>query len=204
MPEHRREHPVGIVRVDQQRRDLLAVAQPEVLPGLAAVRRLVDAVAHRQVGALQPFAAAGVDHPRVRRRHRERADRLRRLRVEQRPPGPARVVGLPDAAVVDAHVEHVGLSRHPHRRHRPSPPERPDQPPAQLREQGWIDPATALVATAPVGGGGRQRIGCDRGPGRQAGRRGRSSRRGCGGQGGDRQTRRRGLGSRSDLQKVRP
>ena len=92
MAEHRDEDAVGIARIDGDLRDLLAVAQAEVRPGLAGVGGLVDAVADGEVGALQAFAAADVDDVRVRRRDRERADRAGRLVVEDRLPGAA-VVG---------------------------------------------------------------------------------------------------------------
>ena len=47
-------------------RDLLRVAQPEMRPGLAGVGGLVDAVADREIGPLQAFAAADVDDVRDR------------------------------------------------------------------------------------------------------------------------------------------
>ena len=109
MAEHRGEDPIRIVRIDGERRDLLAVAQAEVRPGAAGVGRSVDAVAHREVGALQPLAAADVDDVRIRRRHRDRADRLRRLVVEDGLPGAPVVVGPPDAAVADADVEDIRM-----------------------------------------------------------------------------------------------
>src|SRR5216117_2906668 len=67
VPQHRREHPVGIPRIDHDRRDLLAVPEPEMAPRGAAVRALVDPVPDRQIGALQPLAAPHVDGPRVGR-----------------------------------------------------------------------------------------------------------------------------------------
>ena len=48
MAEHGDEQPVGVPRVDHDLRDLLAVAQAEMRPGLAGVGRLVDAVAGRR------------------------------------------------------------------------------------------------------------------------------------------------------------
>ena len=107
MAEHRDEETVRVAGIDEDRADLPAVAQAEVLPRPPAVGRFVDAVADREVRPLQSLAAADVDDVRVRRRDRERADRLRRLLVEDRRPGAAGVVGLPDAAVVDADVEEV-------------------------------------------------------------------------------------------------
>ena len=48
---------------------------------------------------MQAFAAADVDDVRIGRRDGDRADRLRRLVVEDRVPRAAVVVDLPDAAV---------------------------------------------------------------------------------------------------------
>src|SRR5689334_23979558 len=61
---------IRIVRVDEDRRDLLAVAQPEMPPGGAAVRRPVDPVAHRQIGPLQSFATPDVEIGRASCRER--------------------------------------------------------------------------------------------------------------------------------------
>ena len=45
-PERRREHAIGIARIDSDRRDLEPVCQPEMPPGGPAVGGLVDPVAH--------------------------------------------------------------------------------------------------------------------------------------------------------------
>ena len=72
---------------------------PMLLPGGAGVGGLVDAVAHHVAVADRPrFAGAGPHDARIRRRDRERADRLHRLLVEDRREGPRAVGGLPDAA----------------------------------------------------------------------------------------------------------
>ena len=111
--EHRGEDAVGVARVDGERRDLLPLLEAEVLPGLAAVGRLVDAVADREIGALQPLARADVERLRRRGSDRDGADRLRRLAVEDRLPGSAVVVRAPDAAVADADIEDAGVTRRP-------------------------------------------------------------------------------------------
>ena len=82
----------GIARVDGDLRDLLAVAQAEMRPGLAGVGGFVDAVADREIGTLQSLAAADVDDVRIGRRDGDRADGSGRLIVEDRIPGAA-VVG---------------------------------------------------------------------------------------------------------------
>ena len=112
MAERRDEQARRILRVDDDRADLARVPQAEVVPRPAGVARAIDPVADREIGALQPFAAADVDDVRIRRRDRDRADRLRRLAVEDRRPRQPVVGALPDAAVVDADVEQVRLLRH--------------------------------------------------------------------------------------------
>ncbi len=110
MPQHRDEQPVGILRIDGDIGDHLAVAQSEVRPGLAGVGRLVHPVARRQVGPDDARPAADVDDVRVRRGDGDRADRARRLLVEERHPRGAVIGGAPDAAIVEADVEDVRLA----------------------------------------------------------------------------------------------
>ena len=64
--------------------------------------------------------------------HRDGADRLRRLVVEDRIPGAAVVVRLPDAAVDLPHVEDIGLAGHAGGGARPAAAERADHAPAHL------------------------------------------------------------------------
>src|SRR6185295_8106845 len=51
---------IGVRRVDEDAADLLAVAQADVRPGLAAVRGLIDAIPLRDVGAHVRLAGADV------------------------------------------------------------------------------------------------------------------------------------------------
>ena len=53
MSGHRHEQMIGIARIDRDLRDLLAVAQAEMRPGLARIGRFVDAVADRKIGPMQ-------------------------------------------------------------------------------------------------------------------------------------------------------
>jgi hypothetical protein len=107
MTQRRDKEPVRIARVDDDLRDLLRVAKAVVRPGLAAVVRAVDAVARGEVRALISLAAAYIDDVRIGRRDRDRADRARRLIVEDRHPGSAVVGRLPHAAVVEADEEGI-------------------------------------------------------------------------------------------------
>jgi len=112
--------------------DLLPVAEPAVLPGAAAIAGAVDAVADRQVGPQQPFTARDVDDVGIGRCHRDGADRLGRLSLEDRLPGAAGVVGSPHPAVDGADVENTWLPRNPGHRARASAAHRPDQTPGEI------------------------------------------------------------------------
>ena len=138
MAEHGDQDAARIVRIDDEGRDLLAVRQAEVTPRLAGVAGLVDPVAHGEVGALQPFARADVDDGGIGGSDGERADRARRLPVEQRGPGAPVIRGAPHAAVIDADVEQVGLTRHARRGHRAAAAKRADRAPMQVGKQGRV------------------------------------------------------------------
>src|SRR5579871_1424138 len=109
MPEHGDEESVWVPRIDQDRGDLLSLAKSEMAPGFSAIRALVDSVADGEVGALQALAAPHIDDIGVGGGERDGADGSGGLVVEGGVPGAAVVVGLPDAAVVDADVEDIGL-----------------------------------------------------------------------------------------------
>ena len=105
--------------------------RPRCVQVLPRVGGLVDAVAVGEIGPLQALAAADVDDVRVGRRDGEGADGAGRLVVEDRLPGAAVVGGLPDAAVVDADVEDVGLAGHAGGADGAAAAERADHAPAQ-------------------------------------------------------------------------
>ena len=132
MAEYRDEEAVGILRIDRDRRNLLTVAQTEMRPRRTGVGRLVDAVADRQIRTLQSLAAAGIDDVWIARRHRERADRSGRLRVEDRRPRSPGVVALPHAAVDDADVKEVRMARDAGDRRRAAAAQRSDETPMQV------------------------------------------------------------------------
>jgi hypothetical protein len=150
--QRRHENAVRVPWIDEHRADLPRVPQPEVLPAASGVGRFVDAVADRQVGPLEAFAAADVDDVRIGRRDGNRADRLRRLIVEQRRPGVAVVGRLPDAAVVDADIEDVRLLGDAGGAHRAAAAERADVAPLEHPEQCL--PAGRLVAGSWLLGAG--------------------------------------------------
>ena len=139
----------GVLRIDDDLRDLLRVAQAEVRPRLAGVGGLVDAVAGRQVGPLLRLAGADVDDVGIRGRHRQRADRAGGLLVEDRQPGAAGVGGLPHAAVDDADVEGVRLARHAVERLGAAGAVRADVAPLHFAKQSRIEAGRPLGLTRP-------------------------------------------------------
>src|SRR5438270_11706516 len=110
MASHRGKNLVGISGIDGELRNLLAVAEAKVRPGLARVGRFVNAVADRQVRPMQPLTAADIDHVRVRRRYSNRADGASRLVVKNRLPCASVVIGLPHPAIAHANVKDIRLA----------------------------------------------------------------------------------------------
>ena len=110
---HRRPHRVRVLRVHDDRGDVLGVLQPLVGPGVAAVLGKIDAVAKAHVAAADVFARADPDPIRLRGIDGDVADRVRHLLVEQRSPGDARVFCFPDPARTHGHVPDAVVSRVP-------------------------------------------------------------------------------------------
>src|SRR5262249_40873729 len=114
------------------RTDLLSITQSHIAPGLAAIDRFVETIAHREVRPQrQPFATANVENVRIRWRNSQVADRTRRLIVEDRLPCVAIIGRLPYAAVVDTDIEDIGLPRHTCSAYSATCAERSDASPAQ-------------------------------------------------------------------------
>jgi hypothetical protein len=87
---------------------VLGLLETHVLPGLAAVRRLVDAVAVGDAALAVVLARADRDHQRVLGVDRDAADREGALALEDGGPGGAGVGGLPHAAGSHGHVPGMG------------------------------------------------------------------------------------------------
>src|SRR5207248_6765343 len=100
---------VGVARIDDDARDPLRLREPHVLPALAAVDGLVDAVADGDGIARPRFARSHPDDLRILRIDLHLADRLHRLLVEDGLEGGAAVLALPDPAARRSH-EQQGLS----------------------------------------------------------------------------------------------
>ena len=112
MAEHGSEDSIGIARIDGERGNLETIAQSEMSPGFSGVRRFVDSVADREIGAMQAFAAGYINDIGIRGSYCDGANRLRRFVVEDRRPGAAIVVRLPDSAVDLAYIENIRLAGH--------------------------------------------------------------------------------------------
>ena len=133
------ENAVGIFRIDENRGDLLRVAETEMRPGFSRVGGFVNAIAGGKIGALQTFAAADVNDIGIGRCDGQRADGAGGLVVENRIPGVSKIGGLPDAAVDGSHVENVGLVRDAGDGHGAASAERADAAPAHFRIEFLIE-----------------------------------------------------------------
>ena len=112
-----------------------------MLPSAASVGRAVHAVAVRRHDAADGVLThSHVDHVRVGRSDRDRADRCRtERRVGDALPRRARVGGLPDSASDAAEVVGKGIRRHAGHRNRSATPEGADVAPLHALEQLAID-----------------------------------------------------------------
>ena len=129
MSQYGHEEAVGVVRIDADLRNLLAVAEAQMRPRRSGVCGFVDTVAGGKVGPVQTFAAAGVDDIGIGGRDGQRSDRTRWLAIEDRRPRAAVVVGLPDAAVHGAHIEDSRLRGNAGGGARAAAAQRPDHAP---------------------------------------------------------------------------
>ncbi len=112
LPQRADEHAIRIVRVDDDAADVAGFFEAHVLPVVAGVGRLVDAVAHR-VERPDEERLAGPGPHGVGRGvgDRERADGGDLLVIEDRLPVHAAVLRLPDAARGRADVVHHRIPR---------------------------------------------------------------------------------------------
>ena len=103
---HRRDPDgVRVRRMHDDAGDALRFAQTDVRERLAAIGRLVDAVAERRALPVVRLARPDVDDVRIRLRDRDVADRVRRVGVEDRRELDAVVRGLPDPRGGEADVD---------------------------------------------------------------------------------------------------
>ena len=111
MSEHSRKNSVGVMRIDGQGRNLLAVTEAQMFPCLSCVGRFVNPIAHRKIRPMQSLPACHIDNVRIRIRNSNGADRLRRLPIKDWIPRPPIVVAFPHPTIHLAHVEDIRLAR---------------------------------------------------------------------------------------------
>ncbi len=151
MAEDGDEDAIGILRVDDDIGDLLAVAQTEMFPGVASVGGFVNSVARGKVGTAQAFAAAYVNNVGIRRRYGERADRAGGLVVEDGKPGATGVGGLPHAAIIYADVEEIWFAGDAGGGYGAASPERADTAPFETCVEVGRELRNTYIC---IGGGG--------------------------------------------------
>ena len=139
MSQHRRKNAIAVVWVDYDVRDLLAVAQSQMLPGVSGVFGFIDPVASGKIRPQQSLAAAHINCIGIRRRDRQRAHRPRILPVKNRIPRSSVIRAFPYAAIICGHVELVGFSRDAARRHGPSSTERTNAAPSQILQEPSVE-----------------------------------------------------------------
>src|ERR1700733_2117528 len=108
--------------------------QAEMLPGLSRIGRLVDSIAHGKIGTMQAFSTARIHNVGVGRRNCNGANRLRRLMIENRIPGAAVVVALPNSAVHLSNIENIRFTWNSSGRARAPSAKRPNHSPVEFLE----------------------------------------------------------------------
>src|SRR5690606_4534122 len=131
--------------VDADAGDRAGVLEPEVLPGAAAVGRLVDAVTLHHVPAELDLAHPYVDDVGIRLAHGDGADRRAAdLAVGDRAPGQTSVGRLPQPAARRTEVILVRPGDAAGHGDRASAAVGADVPPPESGEQGRVVPAALL------------------------------------------------------------
>src|SRR5579884_370459 len=123
---------VRIRRIDLDAGNVLGGFQTDVLPGLAAVRALVDTISCGDVAADVALAHAGVDHVGIGGADGDGADGGGlKIAVGDARPGRARVGGFPQSAAGRAEIELFGSGLRAGHSHGPAPTRRSDGDPFQ-------------------------------------------------------------------------
>ncbi len=136
VPHRRHVDDVGILRVDPDRTDVIAILQPHVLPRAPRIHRFVDPVAMRRIPAHARLAHSRVHHVRIGIGHRDRTHRPRlELPVRHRNPRESAVGGLKDPAAHRAEIIHVRLRCDAGHGHGAPSPERSHLPELQFLHQ---------------------------------------------------------------------
>ena len=143
------KHDVGIGGVDDDTPDPTSGLEPHVLPGLATVGALVDAVAEGDVAADEALSRPGPDDVGVGGGHRQGADGGDRLIVENRLPVRATVGALEDPSGGPSRVVDLRVARHTDHRGDTAP----------LRPDETVGELLVLLRRDPLGRSLRERRG---------------------------------------------
>jgi len=101
---------VGIGGMDDNLADVARVFQSNVVPGLTAVVRTIDAIAEGDVAANAGFACADINYIGIGVGDRDAADGGSGLLIEEGIPGNTAVSGFPNAAGHGAKIVRVRLA----------------------------------------------------------------------------------------------
>ena len=102
---------VGVLRVDDEPRDLVGFVEADLCPVIAPVHRLVHAVAHRRAVARISLAGADIYDVRITRRHGNRADGRYVLLVKDVTERHSTIRRLDDSACRAGHVVRTRVTR---------------------------------------------------------------------------------------------
>src|SRR6266852_463022 len=112
MSECGNEDEVGIMIIDKDFGDVLAIAQADIRPRFAAIDGFVKAVAIGNIVSQALLARADIEHVRIRWSDRDRADGGDGLSVEDGCPGRAAVDGFPNTSRYGAEIINARVPRH--------------------------------------------------------------------------------------------
>src|SRR5579872_232867 len=130
MPKRRNIHNIRILRINDHASNGVRVAQPDELPRLPRICRLVHAVPHNNVSADARLTSPDINNVRIRWRNRDRSNGRRRLRelVPEWLPVQSTVSRLPHASGNRAEIVRIRLARYSSNCQHTPPTERTDLP----------------------------------------------------------------------------
>ena len=111
---------------------LLYVFEAHMLPALACIGGFKNSLANSQVRAVKPLARSDIHDVGIGGRHCDVANGAGGFAIENRAPGAAIVVCLPNATVVHPHVKNIRLRWHTHGTYGAARPERADHAPTEV------------------------------------------------------------------------
>ena len=138
VPQRSHVHDVGILRMHHNLRDVLRIVEADVRPRLPAVHGLVHPVPIRNISANARFPGAHVNHIRVRRRYRNRANGHDSGFVRHGRPRQPTVLRLPHTASHGAEVIRLRIASHSRNSKRAPATKWPNLPPLHAFQRFFI------------------------------------------------------------------